>query len=77
MTQQEQAQGGVFLRYLNEDGTFNLSEALYERCADHIGSAGFRKALDFIDEVEDLTRITNVEAAVITYSYAASLARTR
>lgn len=67
----------ILYKYLNADGTFNLSAALYERCSELIGKPAFNRALQFIDEVEELSPIRNLEAAAIAYSYAANIARSR
>ena len=65
----------ILFKYLNADGSFDLSAAVHERCANYIGKPSFKRAIDFIDEIEDITRIHNPEAAAIAYAYAASIAR--
>lgn len=65
----------VLFKYLNADGSFDLSAALYERCSAYIGKPTFKRAIDFIDEMEELTPIHNPEAAAIAYACAASIAR--
>lgn len=62
-------------RYVNPDGSFDLSAALHERCADRIGKPSFKRAMDFIDEMEELSPIHHLESAAIAFNCAANIAR--
>lgn len=62
-------------RFLNPQGEFQLTAALYEGCADRIGTPGFKRALDFLDEVAEITPIRKIESAALTYCTAVDMAK--
>lgn len=62
-------------KYVRADGTFDLTAALKDECPDRVGKPAFKRAMDFLDESEDLVPIRRITTAAMTLKTAADIAR--
>lgn len=65
----------VITKYIKPDGTFDLHQALRDECPKQIGSPHFKRAEDYIDEVEELFSPRKLTAAAYTLTHAVNIAR--
>lgn len=61
--------------YRRKDGTLDVLAALMVRAPQYPNPGHVRRAVTFIDEVEELCPLRNAEAASITLAYALQLVR--
>ena len=65
----------IITKYIKPDGSFDLHQALREQCPKQIGSPHFKRAEDFIDEVEELFIPRKLTSATCTLTHAVNIAR--
>jgi len=62
------------IKFLKPDGTYDLVAALKAQCADRIGKPAFDRAVDHIDQIEELVPIRKPIVAEETFRVAVSIA---
>ena len=64
-------------KYVRKDGTFDLTSALRDECPERAGKPAYIRAMDFLDEMEELVPIRRITTAAMTLKTAADIARSR